>query len=80
LCYGRHGRHLLSAATVHPRGGAGKALLWPALRARARPWDDATVRVTVEISAEFPGGASEHTRRTVSENASSLGFKTKTWE
>jgi hypothetical protein len=41
---------------------------------------NATIRVTVEISAEFPGGASEHTRRAVSENASSLGFKTKTWE
>ncbi|MFL5329184.1 MAG: ATP-binding protein [Gemmataceae bacterium] len=41
---------------------------------------DATVRVTVEIEAEFPDGASEAIRRAVSENANSLGFKTKHWE
>ena len=40
----------------------------------------ATVRVTVEIDAEFPQGASETIKRGVSENASSLGFKTKDWE
>jgi predicted AAA+ superfamily ATPase len=40
----------------------------------------ATVKVSVEISAEFPNGASEQLKRAVSENASSLGFKNKTWE
>jgi hypothetical protein len=32
------------------------------------------------IQAEFPGGASEHTRRAVSENTTSLGFKSSEWE
>jgi predicted AAA+ superfamily ATPase len=41
---------------------------------------NAKVQVTVEISADFPQGASEHTRRAVSENAAALGFKIKTWE
>jgi hypothetical protein len=41
---------------------------------------NATIRVTVEIDAEFPGGASDTIKRGVSENASSLGFKTKDWE
>jgi predicted AAA+ superfamily ATPase len=40
----------------------------------------ATVKVSVEISAEFPNGASEQLKRAVSENAGSLGFKNKTWE
>lgn len=41
---------------------------------------NATVKVTVEIDAEFPQGASEQTKRAVSENAAALGFKTKVWE
>jgi predicted AAA+ superfamily ATPase len=41
---------------------------------------NATVRVTLEISAEFPAGASDQTKRAVSENASELGFKSKVWE
>jgi len=41
---------------------------------------NATVKVTVEIAADFPDGASDHIKRTVSENASQLGFKNKTWE
>lgn len=41
---------------------------------------NAEVKVTVEISAEFPAGASDQVKRAVSENASSLGFKNKTWE
>jgi hypothetical protein len=41
---------------------------------------NATVKVTVEISAEFPAGASDSTRRAVSENATALGFKSKSWE
>ncbi len=41
---------------------------------------NATVKVTLEISADFPNGASDQVKRAVSENANALGFKTKTWE
>jgi uncharacterized protein len=41
---------------------------------------NATVKVTVEITADFPDGASDQIKRAVSENASLLGFKSKTWE
>ena len=41
---------------------------------------NASVKVTIEISAEFPGGASDQVKRAVSENATSLGLKNKTWE
>src|SRR5690606_40212694 len=41
---------------------------------------NATVKVTLEISADFPNGASEQTKRAVAENAASLGFKSKLWE
>jgi hypothetical protein len=41
---------------------------------------NATIRVVLEIDAEFPAGVSETIRRGVSENASSLGFKMKHWE
>jgi uncharacterized protein len=40
----------------------------------------ATVRVSLEISADFPEGVSDQIKRAVSENAASLGFKNKTWE
>jgi len=40
----------------------------------------ATVKVSVEITAEFPAGAKDETKRAVSENATSLGFKNKSWE
>jgi uncharacterized protein len=40
----------------------------------------ATVKVSVEISADFPEGVSDQIKRAVSENAASLGFKNKTWE
>ena len=40
----------------------------------------ATVRVTLEIDADFPTGAGDTIRRGVSENATSLGFKVKDWE
>ena len=40
----------------------------------------ATVKVSVEITADFPEGVSDHIKRAISENASSLGFKNKTWE
>jgi hypothetical protein len=39
-----------------------------------------SVQVTVEISAEFPEGVSDQLKRAVSENATALGFKTKSWE
>ncbi|WP_250846938.1 ATP-binding protein [Aquisphaera insulae] len=41
---------------------------------------NATLSITLEISAEFPEGASDQVRRAVSENAASLGFKTRSWE
>jgi hypothetical protein len=40
----------------------------------------ASIRVTLEIHAEFPEGVAEAIRRAVSENATSLGFKHRTWE
>jgi predicted AAA+ superfamily ATPase len=40
----------------------------------------ATVKVSVEITANFPEGASDQIKRAVSENATSLSFKNKTWE
>jgi uncharacterized protein len=40
----------------------------------------AELRITVEISAEFPAGVSDQIRRAVSENAKSLGFKSLMWE
>lgn len=41
---------------------------------------DATVQVTLEVSAEFPAGPKDHVQRGVSENATNLGFTTKSWE
>jgi uncharacterized protein len=41
---------------------------------------NATVKVTVEITAEFPDGASETTKRAIAENAAALGFKNRSWE
>lgn len=41
---------------------------------------NATVKITLEIAADFPNGASDNTKRAVSENASNLGFKVKDWE
>lgn len=40
----------------------------------------AELKITVEINADFPNGASDQIRRAVSENAKSLRFKTSTWE
>ncbi|TAK35630.1 MAG: ATP-binding protein [Chloroflexota bacterium] len=40
----------------------------------------ASVKVSVEITADFPDGVSDQIKRAVSENAASLGFKNKTWE
>ena len=41
---------------------------------------NATLRVTLEIAADFPDGASDQIRRAVSENANSLSFKSQNWE
>ena len=41
---------------------------------------DATVKVTLEVQAEFPRGATEQIKRAVTENAGTLGFKSKIWE
>lgn len=41
---------------------------------------NASVRLVVEISAEFPDGASDTLKRAVSENARSLGLKSADWE
>jgi hypothetical protein len=40
----------------------------------------AELKITVEINADFPNGASDQIKRVVSENAKALGFKTWTWE
>jgi len=39
-----------------------------------------SVKVTVEINADFPEGVSDQIKRAISENATSLGFKNRTWE
>jgi len=41
---------------------------------------NATVRITLEIAADFPHGVNDMIKRSVSENATSLGFKAKDWE
>jgi hypothetical protein len=41
---------------------------------------NAALNITLEINAEFPSGASEQIKRAVTENATNLAFKTKTWE
>ena len=41
---------------------------------------NAEVKVSVEIQANFPNGAKDQTKRAVSENAKTLGFKNAEWE
>ena len=41
---------------------------------------NAEVKITVEIQVNFPNGASDQTKRAVSENARTLGFKNADWE
>jgi hypothetical protein len=41
---------------------------------------NASVKVVLEISADFPDGAKDTIRRAVSENAKSLGLKSADWE
>jgi predicted AAA+ superfamily ATPase len=40
---------------------------------------NALVKVTIEISADYPAGAPDQVKQAVSENATTLGFKTKEW-
>jgi len=40
----------------------------------------AEFKLTVEITADFPNGATDQLKRAVSKNAKSLGFKTSSWE
>lgn len=40
---------------------------------------DATVKVTLEVSAEFPEGVKDNIKRAVSENATALNFKSSEW-
>ena len=41
---------------------------------------NAEVKVTVEIQVNFPTGASDQTKRAVTENARALNFKNADWE
>lgn len=41
---------------------------------------NATMKITLEINADFPSGASDQIKRAVSENAAALSFKSKAWE
>jgi len=41
---------------------------------------NAEVKISVEIQANFPNGAQDQTKRAVSENARTLGFKNADWE
>ena len=41
---------------------------------------NAEVKVTLEIQVGFPSGAADQTKRAVTENAKSLGFKNADWE
>jgi hypothetical protein len=41
---------------------------------------NAEVKVSVEISVNFPNGVQDQTKRAVSENAKTLGFKNADWE
>jgi hypothetical protein len=41
---------------------------------------NASLDVTLEINAEFPAGVSDPIKRAVSENATSLAFRSKSWE
>ena len=41
---------------------------------------NADVKVSVEIQVNFPNGASDQTKRAVTENARTLGFKNADWE
>ena len=41
---------------------------------------NASIKVVLEIAAEFPSGAQDSVKRAVSENAKVLGLKSADWE
>jgi len=41
---------------------------------------NAEIKISVEIQANFPNGAQDHTKRAVSENAKTLGFRNADWD
>ena len=41
---------------------------------------NAVLKVSIEINADFPEGASDQIKRATSENSKSLGFQSSTWE
>lgn len=41
---------------------------------------NASLRVALEISADYPEGATDQIKRAVSENAASLGLRNAEWE
>ena len=41
---------------------------------------NAVLKVSIEINAEFPEGASDPIKRATSENAKALGFQSREWE
>ena len=41
---------------------------------------NADVKVTLEIQVSFPSGASDQTKRAITENAKTLNFKNAEWE
>jgi len=45
-----------------------------------RAFTAAEIKIALEIVSEFPSGVSDSIKRAVSENATSLGFKTRDWE
>ena len=46
----------------------------------AERYEEAAVKITVDIAAEFPDGATDQVKRAVSENARSLDLKSADWE
>jgi len=41
---------------------------------------NAEIRVSLEIHADYPNGASDQIKRAVTENAKMLGLKTSEWD
>jgi len=41
---------------------------------------NATIKITVELSAEYPAGVSDQIKRAITQNAKALDFKNNTWE
>ena len=73
---GFHGSVAISASTAKLR----MTLVAEEIIAVLSANPDADVKVTVEIQASFPSGASDQTKRTITENAAALGFQKADWE